>query len=297
MSEPIVVATPFADLGELAEHFAQRVDAGRLMLPYPTAVAEGEWAQFQVLYADGSIALEGTGKITGAYDNGEEHPPEYRFDIVIDELALDGTSEVVFERITVARDSMLAAEPGTGEVSIAELESAPPPAEEPGPEPEPEPEPVAFSEPPAPIPDAAEFDESEAAFETAEPVDAALDEVLDAGHVEHEEIEHTMAAPIREPAREPVREPMRAVAAPRANPRGEQPPPGKLPSPHSFSGGVLTRPAMAPSWEPAPEMRPDPSAGTGLFDYGPNGLPKPERAPRPELPDEARVGYAPAPEA
>lgn len=264
MAEPIIVATPFTELGELAEHFAQRVDQGRLMLPYAEGVGEGEWVQFQVLYADGSVAMEGTGKVSGAYDNGEEHPAEYRFDIVLEELALDGTSEVVFERITVARESMLAAEPGTGEVSLAEVDQAEAAMEapveavdEPMPEPEPAPE---------------EEEIAEAAFvETATAV-AVIEE-----------------APRRAPASPP--------SAPRASPRGEQPPPGKLPTPHSFASGVLTRPALTPAWEPTPEVRPDAAPSSGLFDYGRSGLPKPAAPPRPELPEEARIGRAPAPEA
>ena len=122
MAEPIIVPTPFTELGELAEHFAQRVDQGRLMLPFSEGVPDGEWVPFQVLYLDGSVAMEGTGKVNGSYDNGDESPPEYRFDVVLEELAFDGTSEVVFERITVARTSMLAAEPATGEVSLAEVD-------------------------------------------------------------------------------------------------------------------------------------------------------------------------------
>lgn len=273
MAEPIVVSTPFTELGELAEHFAQRVDQGRLMLPYAQGVTEGEWAQFQVLYADGSVAMEGTGKVSGAYDNGEEHPPEYRFDIVLEELSLDGTSEVVFERITVARESMMAAEPGTGEVNIAEM-AAEVPAEEVAAAPEPEPEPEPMPEP--------EPEEEVAAFVEASTTVASLEEME----------EETPA-----PAPAPTARAATPAAAPRANPRGAQPPPGKLPTPHAFTGGVLSRPVLAPAWEPAPEVRPDAAQSSGLFDYGRTGLPKPEAPPRPELPDEARVGHAPAPEA
>jgi hypothetical protein len=307
MAEPLIIATPFAELGELSEHFAQRVDEGRLMLPYATGVDEGQWVQFQVLYADSSVAMEGTGKVSGAYDNGEEHPAEYRFDIVLEELSFDGTSEVVFERIVVARESMVSADPGTGEVSIAELEAAEAPAE------------VAdelAGEIPEPIADVASdeamFDEAEpAAFEAsaldasavdasaldAEPADVGYDDAVADAPVE-EEAAYEAADEVYEetPAYEPPA-PVRAQAAPRANPGGAQPPPGTLPSPHSFDGGVLTRPVLAPAWEPTPAVRPDAAASSGFFDYGRGGLPKPSAPPRPELPDEARVGHAPAPTA
>jgi hypothetical protein len=230
--------------------------------------------QFQVLYADGSVAMEGTGKVSGAYDNGEEHPAEYRFDIVLEELALDGTSEVVFERITVARESMLAAEPGTGEVSLAEVDQAEA-AMEAAVEDEPMPEPEMPAEEPV-----------------EEPAEEPLEDVAEAAFVETA----TAVAIIEEvaPARRPA---ATAAAAPRANPRGEQPPPGKLPTPHSFASGVLTRPVLPPAWEPTPEVRPDAAQSSGLFDYGRNGLPKPASPPRPDLPEEARIGHAPAPEA
>ncbi len=293
MSEPLIIATPFAELGELSEHFAQRVDEGRLMLPFPSSVDDGQWVQFQVLYADNSVAMEGTGKVSGSYDNGEEHPPEYRFDIVLEELSFDGTSEVVFERIVVARESMVSADPGTGEVSIAELEAAE--AEAPMEVAE---EPAA--EIPEPIGDVAS---DEAVFEEAEPAsfDASAD-VADVGFEEAapEEPAYEEAAPEEamfeeaEPAYEPPA-PVRAPVAPRANPGGAQPPPGTLPSPHSFEGGVLTRPALPPVWEPTPALRPDAAASSGFFDYGRGGLPQPTEPPRPELPDEARVGHAPAP--
>jgi len=323
MAEPLIIATPFAELGELSEHFAQRVDEGRLMLPYPTGVDEGQWVQFQVLYADNSVAMEGTGKVSGAYDNGEEHPAEYRFDIVLEELSFDGTSEVVFERIVVARDSMASADPGTGEVSIAELEAAEAPVE------------VAdefVGEIPEPIADVASdeamFEDAEpGALHAAAPEAAALQaaEPADVGYEEAEAPHEPAYAPAHvaaymaseEPAEEVAEEvyeeayayeeaaplaPARAPAAPRANPGGAQPPPGTLPSPHSFEGGVLTRPALPAAWEPTPAVRPDPAASSGFFDYAPanqgrGGLPKPSAAPRPELPDEARVGHAPAPTA
>jgi hypothetical protein len=274
MADPIIVATPFSELGELAEHFAQRVDQGRLMLPFSQPVDEGEWAQFQVLYADGSVAMEGTGKVSGAYDNGEEHPAEYRYDIVLEELALDGTSEVVFERIAVARESMMGAEPGTGEVSLAEVEQAEAAAEAPAEEPMPEPEAPA----------------EEAAYEASED---AVDEVI----AEAAFVETTTAVALEAPRRAPAAAPAAPLAAPRANPRGEQPAPGKLPTPHSFASGVLTRPVLAPAWEPAAEIRPEPAQSSGLFDYASGGLPLPSAPPRPDLPDEARVGHAPAPEA
>jgi hypothetical protein len=339
MAEPIIIATPFTELGELAEHFAQRVDQGRLMLPCAAAIPDGEWVPFQVLYLDGSAALEGTGKVNGSYDNGEDSPPEYRFDVVLEELAFDGTSEVVFERITVARASMLAAEPATGEVSLAEVEPGEASAGA-----------VSLDEAPAEAAalvgspaEAVSFDDvgsepeaaADAAPAEASPAEASLDE----GPAEPSPLEQTaifeapaevssadaaeLAAPesdapadaveaLAEPSSElpeadaswseaePAAPPR--LAAPRANPGGAPVAPGKLPNPHSFAGGVLSRPVLAPVWEPTPEARPDAAASSGLFDYAqaPTGhgvLPRPSAPPHPELPAELRIARAPAPAA
>jgi len=332
MAEPIIVPTPFTELGELAEHFAQRVDEGRLMLPFSEAVPDGEWVPFQVLYDDGSVAMEGTGKVNGSYDNGDESPPEYRFDVVLEELAFDGTSEVVFERITVARASMLAAEPATGEVSLTEVEPA---------SAELAPETASLDEPaplePAPLdegfPEAAALDEApaEAAPSEVPPEEASLDEApAEASPLEQTAIfeappETPLAAPLEDdvglaasedavealaesaselPAEEPPSsddEPAPSrLAAPRANPGGAPVAPGTLPNPHSLAGGVLSRPVLAPVWEPAPQARPDAAASSGFFDYaaGPDGvLPRPSSPPHPELPAEQRVARAPSPAA
>jgi hypothetical protein len=122
MTIQLSLPTPFGDIAELTENFAQRVDDQRLMLPSGESLPEGEWCQFSVLLADGSAALAGVGRIAGAYDNGEEHPPEYRFDIVLDSLQLEGMHEVMFERLMVARETQMKGEPVTGEVNVEALE-------------------------------------------------------------------------------------------------------------------------------------------------------------------------------
>lgn len=121
MTQALTIPTPFNDVSELTDNFATRVDETQVMLPYGEPVEEGAWLQFTVLLADGSVALEGTGRSTGTHDNGEEYPPEYRYDVVLDSLQFDGMSEVMFERILQARQSQLEGEPGTGEVDVNQL--------------------------------------------------------------------------------------------------------------------------------------------------------------------------------
>ena len=266
MTVALEIATPFADFSELSEHFAQRVDTQRLMLPYGEAVAEGEWVTFVVQFADGSTALSGTGKCTGSYDNGEEHPPEYRFDVVVEELSLEGTAEVMFERLLMARASMAGgAEPATGEVSIAELEQ-----QRAAPE-------VAALE-------SVEEDIAETDFDEPQPTSVAnLDELV----ARSAQRSQPPPSPPKGPAA-----PRRAAAAPTPGVPGA---PRALPSPHTFDDAILTRPTLPAAWSPAPEPRPEAATSSGLFDYGRSGLPKPARPPRPELPPESRVGAAPSP--
>lgn len=279
MTIALEIATPFADFSELSENFAQRVDAQRLMLPYQEPVAEGEWVTFTVLFADGSTALSGTGKCQGSYDNGEEHPPEYRFDVVVEELSLEGTAEVMFERLLMARNSMAGspnAEPATGEVSIDELEKQhakqqAAPAED----------------------DAASLDSVEADLD-ADADDAGFGEPQ-ATAVAH--LDDLVAATARsQPPPAPKGPAGRGAAGAAAKARpGVASAPAALPSPHAFNGTVLTRPTLPAAWSPEPEPRPDAATSSGAFDYGRGGLPKPAHPPRPELAAEHRVAPAPAP--
>ena len=125
MTQSLIILTPFADMSELAENFASRVDESHLMLPYSEGVEEGEWVQFVVQLADESSVLTGQGRCTGSNDNGDEYPPEYRFDVVLDSLQFEGMSEVMFERILVAREGQATGDPGTGEVDLDQLGALP----------------------------------------------------------------------------------------------------------------------------------------------------------------------------
>ena len=279
MTIALEIATPFADFSELSENFAQRVDTERLMLPYPEPVAEGEWVTFTVLFADGSTALSGSGKCQGSYDNGEEHPPEYRYDVVVESLSLEGTAEVMFERLLMARNSMTSspnAEPATGEVSIDELEqrqasAAAAPAEAP------------LESLEAEL--AEDLDPDAGGFGEPQPTAVAhLDDL----------VAQTASRTQPPPPKGPPARAGSAGAAAKGRP-GVASAPAPLPSPHAFNGRVLTRPTLPAAWSPEPEPRPEAATSSGAFDYGRGGLPKPAHPPRPELPAEHRVQAAPAP--
>ena len=317
MTTQLTIPTPFADLAELTESFSQRVDEQRLMLPNAEPMPEGEWVQFDVQLADGTSALAGVGRVQGAFDNGEEHPAEYRFDVVLESLQLEGMHEVMFERLLVARETQMKGEPVTGEVSVEELErqggeqAAAADDDDEG----------AWSDSTVAAPEAALYDGADAGYEDAAPEHDAADHgaadhgaadhgaadhgaaghdapaYADAEHADAAEIDHgtgeidvgdivepAHAAPARPAAKAPkIQYP---VSAPRE--------PGKLPSPHTFNGRALTRASHPAAWSPEPSQRPDPAQSSGLFDYQ-GGVPRPAQPPRPELDASQRVQPAPRP--
>ena len=106
MSQVLTVPTHFNDLGELSEGFLDRVEQDTLILYGPVAYEDGSEIEFAVLLADGSPALEGTGRVRAAVDGGADRVPETRYDVVVEALQLDGRSEVVFERLVLARQAV-----------------------------------------------------------------------------------------------------------------------------------------------------------------------------------------------
>ncbi|GAB4111357.1 MAG: hypothetical protein OHK0013_47380 [Sandaracinaceae bacterium] len=312
----LIIPTPFEDVSQLTDNFATRVDeTPQIMLPYHEPVADGEWFQFAVQLADGTVALEGVGRSTGTQDNGEEYPPEYRYDVVLDSLQFEGMSEVMFERILQARASQLEGDPGTGEVDVNQL-AAPADdglgevAEAPAP-PHDLPTEAVPLEPSAPmqVPD---LEESPPADEL--PAEASLEqegwvpepegfvEAVPTQAVQLEDLEPAPAPSARPAA---VRPAAPAPSAPPASARSASPPLAARPSPpqrprgalpllHTFTAGILTRPTMEPSWSPEPTPRPEAAQSSGFFDYQ-GGLPRPASPPRPEIADEQRVVAAPSP--
>ena len=125
MSQVLTVPTHFNDLGELSEGFLDRVEQDTLILYGPVAYEDGSEIEFMVLLADGSPAIEGVGRVRAAVDGGAERVPETRYDVVVEALELDGRSEVVFERLVLARQAVSDhpsandAEPSTGDMDVA----------------------------------------------------------------------------------------------------------------------------------------------------------------------------------
>ena len=131
MSQVLTVPTHFNDLGDLSEGFLDRVEQDTLILYGPVAYEDGSEIEFAVLLADGSPALEGTGRVRAAVDGGADRVPETRYDVVVEALQMDGRSEVVFERLVLARQAVSEhpsaedAEPPTGDVDVVRADDEP----------------------------------------------------------------------------------------------------------------------------------------------------------------------------
>lgn len=321
MTELLTVPTHFGDLSELSSGLADRVDEERIILYGPTSYDEGAYVSFAVLLLDGTPALEGIGRVAAAVDGGEARAPETRFDIVFDTLQLEGRSEVVYERIVLARQSMMGeGDPATGEVDVSELEEqhaaqaeepvedipveADVPAEaydeETYQEDQEAAEPddmdqeledlVSFSDsdmPPAPEGEADPAAYAEAAEQQVfaeEQEEGAYDGYADADEDFGGE-QATVVAAIDEI--EPMAE----------RPSGA-PPPSLPDAPQGFElpppPQGLTRPVFASTWWPTADPRPEPRMSSGYFDHH-GGLPIPEQPPRPDIDPTLRVTPAPRP--
>ena len=126
MSQVLPVPTHFNDIGELSEGFLDRVEQDTLILYGPVAYEEGLEIEFALLLADGTAALEGFGRVRAAVDGGEDRVPETRYDVVVEALRLDGRSEVVFERLVIARQAVSDAPPADDDTPVTnDMDAAP----------------------------------------------------------------------------------------------------------------------------------------------------------------------------
>src|SRR5687768_15574449 len=117
----LTVRTTYSDISDLAEAYAQRVDDQRIMLPASQPYGDGEWVQFSVLFADGTSALQGGGRVQQTLDNGVAFPANERYDIVLEQLQLEARAEVVFERIVMVAQGASRGDPPTGEIALDQV--------------------------------------------------------------------------------------------------------------------------------------------------------------------------------
>ena len=316
MTEMLTVPTHFGDLSELSSGLADRVDEERIILYGPQSYDEGAYVSFEVLLLDGTPALEGIGRVAAAVDGGEARAPETRFDIVFDTLQLEGRSEVVYERIVLARQSMLGDEPPTGEVDVRDLQDEEQDQDELGDIPI-----EAEADIPIEAPEEAAYGEDDAFHEeeyeqpAAEGVDEMDEELEDLVSFSDSELppppddaEEGDPAAYAEAAEQEVLDeeyPEQATVVAsieEIEPMAERPsgaPPPSLPdAPQGFElpppPQGLTRPVFASSWWPTAEPRMEPRMSSGYFDHR-GGLPIPQQPPRPDIDPTLRVSPAPRP--
>jgi hypothetical protein len=316
MSKVLTVPTHFNDIGELSEGFLDRVEQDILILYGPVAYEDGAEIEFAVLLADGTPALQGMGLVRAAVDGGADRVPETRYDVVVEQLQLDGHYRVVFERLVLARQAVSDRPPADEVVSVmpdeieADEDCAPP------------------TDPPQAFADLDAFDDGfgdEDEGEEPETVIAAVDpEALMADAEAHEELpqgvtvqgqafEGDAPVPAEEDPGEPEKELEMAfegrleldsmyafehgiAAEPRVGLPVPMPsmaaPPEALPSPPVLRLAEppqgLTRPSVAPPGEMLFNAEDEVSDvhSTGLFAYE-DGLPIPSRPPMPG-PDRPR---------
>ncbi len=282
MTDVLTVPTHFGDISELSVGLVDRVDEERIILYGPTAYHEGSQVGFSVLLLDGTPALEGVGRVAAAVDGGEEREPETRFDIVFDTLQLDGRSEVVYERVLLARQSMAGEAPGTGEVDIAEVEQAY--ADQGYVEEVPQQAPVAQDAGFEDYADQATMIATEGSEDVFSGLEGGGAPAADAtAAVDISDIEEMGDLDASFEAQQ-------ADAAPQAPSAPPAPPAASAP-------GGLMRPMLQPSWWPAAMPRPEPRPSTGLFAYPAGQVPIPERPARPPIDASQRVRPAPRPQA
>lgn len=106
------VPTGFRDIGELREGFSDRVENRALILYGSGHYGEGALLSFEIQFADGSVAVEGFGKVLGCVDCGAARPPETRFDVVVEVHELRGRHGQEIE--AMLRGPATAAVPLTG---------------------------------------------------------------------------------------------------------------------------------------------------------------------------------------
>lgn len=262
MSDDILsVATAYSDVAELAQGFMNRADGERLLLPLAETSSAGSGLRFVVYLADGTPAFAGAGLCSQVSDQGTGVPPAQRYETLLDTLQFDHRSRPVYDYIVAVRSAAYA-QPSSStddEINVDELvRSVPPP----------------------------DYDEDATMM-----VDAPQREVAFTEEPAYEEPAYEVETSVNdEPAETPLTLSERPSNPAEALPRGM---PSFVPPP--VPTGLLSRPARAVHWQPAPPRRPTPRISTGLFRYGAAGLPRPARPPRPDLDASQQVEPAPRP--
>jgi hypothetical protein len=295
MSEDIfAVAVPFSDVASLAQGYLDRADGDRLLLPFSKPIAVGSVVRFVVYLADGTPAFAGAGLCSQSSDQGPEVDPEQRFETLLDSLRFDARSRPVYDYIVAVRAAAYAQRASSadahGHSAIEEADSTQD-------EPEVDVDATAVLDLFAQHRREGAVQQLDDSDERDERAPRAVDYASDTGARERLERANgfgevtAVQSQLQNGERDDLALRLSNADAPSTGSVNREP--SFIPPP--IPTGLLTRPARTMHWQPAPPRRPTPRPASGLFRYGPAGLPRPARPPRPELDASSWVSRAPRP--
>ncbi|MBN1652708.1 MAG: hypothetical protein JXA30_02920 [Deltaproteobacteria bacterium] len=254
MSEPLTIKTQFSDISHLAQGFVERVGEDQIILSSASRVVEGEWAQFIVYLADGIPAFAGVGRCLEVIDNGVDAPDEARYDLLLDSLRFEEDSQAVFDHLLLVKNDLLSDVQMLDETNESDASEA---------------FPVDLN-----TAELKDVSLDEVSFvDLREPADQARIELVDPAALKPADIHPEQAERAGD-----IAERDESVEQARDD-RSESEFVPQKPIP----GLILLRPVIARDWQPQAQARPEPRPSTELFRYNGNGLPYPDRPPRPEL--------------
>jgi hypothetical protein len=255
------IETEYGDVAELGKGYVNRVDGQRILLPLGKKLKVGDGARYVVHLADGTPAFAGAGRCAEVSDQGKKARKGQRYETMIDSLQFDDRSRPVYEYIVAVRDATY----GGGQAASARSASSAQTAQ-------------ASAEP-----------ELEDADAEAELLDAEANgaEALDDDEGEATEF-------IGRPGAERGGAPAAGAAGGSfagalegkggaSSPAPARSTPAAASVPSVMPSGMLRRPVLGVQWQPATPRHPTPRPASGLFRYPEGPLPRPARAPYPDL--------------
>ena len=268
------IQTNYGDVSELGKGYVDRVDGQRILLPFGKKLKVGDGVRYVVHLKDGTPAFAGAGRCAEISDQGRSSKKGQRYETMIEALQFDDRSRPVYEYIVAVRTATYGSGGAGAKQPAASSQastSQPPPAE-------------AEAEAEAELLDA---DESVASTNDDEEEATAFLGRPGAGR--------SSAPPASDPGGSFAGALERQDSAPPRSvaPAASEPVAEAIPS--VMPSGMLRRAVLGVQWQPAPARRPTPRAASGLFRYPEGSLPRPARAPGPDLDPSQWVRAAPKP--
>lgn len=270
------IETKYGDVAELGKGWVNRVDGQRILLPFGKKLKVGDGVRYVVHLADGTPAFAGAGRCAEVSDQGRKAPKGQRYESMIEALQFDDRSRPVYEYIVAVRNATYGNQAAT--VQTAATAQAEPVVEEQADDP------------------ALDADEAELLDDTEAPHASVDDGEGEATAFIGRPAAQRSSAPGANPGEGSFagaleHRPSGAPSAPASTPST----PAAAPVPSVMPSGMLRRAVLGVQWQPAAPRRPTPRPASGLFRYPAGPLPRPARAPYPDLDASQWVKPAPKP--